>query len=236
VIVTPAPVVVATPDWSGLYIGGQLGYGRLAVSEDGDEEGEFDDTYSGPIFGAHAGFQQDFGRLVAGVEGSYARTGISEEDIFAGEDLGGLAEEFGLDPDDIADEFGGFDANVDSIARLGARLGFDAGRLMPYATAGISRTNLSTDGLGDALADAAPGVPEAAELRGEELEGTVDGRFFGAGVEYMMSDRFMIGAEVIRHSLDLEDAEFEALDMDLGGIEGVDSNITTIALRGSFKF
>ena len=61
--VAPAPVVVAAPnaDWSGLYVGGQLGYGDVDASAGGLDG-------SGFTTGLLAGYRADFGQFVAGVE------------------------------------------------------------------------------------------------------------------------------------------------------------------------
>ena len=54
--------VVASTDWTGGYIGGQLGYGNIdADVEDGD----------GFLGGLHAGYQQDLGTWVVGGEVDY---------------------------------------------------------------------------------------------------------------------------------------------------------------------
>lgn len=66
-IITPAPVVQAAPvqmsgDWTGGYVGGQLGYGSVDVGgTDGD----------GFLGGLHAGYQQDLGTFVVGAEADY---------------------------------------------------------------------------------------------------------------------------------------------------------------------
>ena len=72
----PAPVV-AGPDWSGFYAGGQLGFGD--VDAGGSTTGD------GLLGGVHAGYRFDFGGFVAGVEADYDAADI---------DLGGGA---GLD-------------------------------------------------------------------------------------------------------------------------------------------
>lgn len=59
-IAVPAPVVVAPGfDWTGFYVGGQLGYGDLSGG-----------GYSpdGMLYGVHAGYNYDFGNWVLGGE------------------------------------------------------------------------------------------------------------------------------------------------------------------------
>lgn len=69
--VAPAPIPVAAPsaDWSGAYIGAQLGYGDVGApgtALDGD----------GMLGGVHAGYRMDYGQFVAGAELSYDRADI----------------------------------------------------------------------------------------------------------------------------------------------------------------
>ncbi len=61
-----APVIMApvSADWTGFYVGGQLGYGDVSsnvVGVDGN----------GAIGGVHAGYRYDFGQFVAGAELAY---------------------------------------------------------------------------------------------------------------------------------------------------------------------
>lgn len=64
-MVAPAPVALPAPsaDWSGLYVGGQLGYGDIGSS--GTLGG------NGMTGGLLAGYRADFGQFVAGVEGNF---------------------------------------------------------------------------------------------------------------------------------------------------------------------
>ena len=58
-VVAPAPVMPASPDWTGPYIGGQLGFANIdtnAAGIDGD----------GAIGGIIAGYDYDFGDFVIG--------------------------------------------------------------------------------------------------------------------------------------------------------------------------
>lgn len=64
-VVAPAPITLPAPsaDWSGLYVGGQLGYGDIGSS--GALGGD------GMTGGLLAGYRADFGQFVAGVEGNF---------------------------------------------------------------------------------------------------------------------------------------------------------------------
>jgi len=73
--VVAAPPVVAvsvTPDWTGWYAGGSLGYGN--VNSDGPADG------SGVIGGLLGGYRYDFGQWVLGVEADYDWANIGLND------------------------------------------------------------------------------------------------------------------------------------------------------------
>lgn len=69
VIVQPAPVYAPSNDWTGAYIGAQIGYGDIGsggAGLDGD----------GALGGVHAGYRHDFGQFVTGVELDYDTSNI----------------------------------------------------------------------------------------------------------------------------------------------------------------
>jgi opacity protein-like surface antigen len=118
-VVPVTPVIAATTDWSGAYVGGQLGFGRLTFDDQAGEADIEDETFDGALYGLHAGYMFDFGRIVAGGEIDFDGTQIDVTE--AGEDM----------------------AEVGSIARAKLRLGYDAGRVLPYVTAGLARVTLT---------------------------------------------------------------------------------------------
>ncbi len=61
-VAAPVPYVAppAALDWTGFYVGGQLGYGRLEDTTRNEEE-------SGFVGGGHAGYDFDYGNFVLGV-------------------------------------------------------------------------------------------------------------------------------------------------------------------------
>ncbi|MEF3047662.1 outer membrane protein [Pseudotabrizicola sp. L79] len=65
----PVPMVAPSGEWTGGYVGAQLGYGDLGsagTAFDGD----------GAIGGVHAGYRFDYGQIVAGAEVSYDSANI----------------------------------------------------------------------------------------------------------------------------------------------------------------
>jgi opacity protein-like surface antigen len=67
----PAPVVYAGSDWSGFYVGGQLGYADFQADP-------FADDTNGGTYGVHAGYNYDFGSFVLGGEIDYDVADITD--------------------------------------------------------------------------------------------------------------------------------------------------------------
>ncbi len=100
-------------------------------------------------YGLHLGYDYQFANnFVLGTELEYDKTDV---------DLGGAA-------------------TVDGVTRLKLRGGYDLGRTLVYATAGIAEVDTSL--------------------------GNENGEFFGVGVAYKVTDRFTVGGEVLEHSFD----------------------------------
>jgi opacity protein-like surface antigen len=185
VVVAPAAPVSTGGDWTGFYVGGQLGFGTLNI-DDGDDATD-DEDYDGSLYGLHAGYMRDFGRIVVGAELDFDGTQITVED-----------------DSDATDDA----VDVGSVARAKLRVGYDAGRFLPYLTAGVAQVRLNAD---NAAID-------------DLLDDSYNGQFIGVGAAYQLNDRFMVGAEVLRHQFD--DTPFEDLETD----------VTTVSLRGSIRF
>ena len=169
-----APVAVAAPvvttpaaapsgDWTGVYLGGQLSYGQLGYELDDGDAGEAD--FNGATGGLHAGYMRDFGRIVAGAEVAHAWTDLEIDD----------------------EEVSTFDlgADLEAVTRAGVRVGYDAGRVLPYVTGGYANASFSE------------------ELPGSG-EDNADGYYFGGGVEYAVTESFSVGGEVLRHEFDVD--------------------------------
>lgn len=151
VVVPAAPVIQTGSDWSGFYLGGQIGYGMLD-SDDLNVDGE------GYLTGLHAGYQRDFGRFVLGAELEHNWGEIDIQNADTGADL---------------------DASVDRVLRAKLRLGYDAGRFLPYVTGGYAQAALSG-----------------------AVEDDIEGFVYGVGTEIRLNDRFSTGIEFLRHEFD----------------------------------
>lgn len=110
----------------------------------------------------------------------------------------------GLEGDyDVADiDIGGGPDSLDNVARLKLRGGYAMGPTLLYATAGAARAD--------------------ASVGGADLSDT--GWFGGLGVGYQVTDRLVLGGELLSHRFD-----------DFDG-SGLDVRATTATLRASFRF
>lgn len=100
-------------------------------------------------YGIHLGYDYDFGQFVLGGELEYDAMDVN---------VGGATD-------------------LDSVARLKIRGGYDMGRTLLYVTAGIAEANTST-------------------------LGSDTGGFGGIGLAYQVTDTFYVGGEVLGHRFD----------------------------------
>lgn len=181
-----APVAVAQVaetqylSWTGFYVGGQVGSqnadSTVLASDffEGEQvsyvEGDTVDLESdGTFYGIHAGYMYDLGRIVVGAEFDY--------DII---DLDEAAATYDGETDTVNID----EATDDTIARLKLRAGYDAGRFLPYATAGMARWDSDDE--------------------------NTNGVFFGAGVAFAATDNILIGGEILQHQFkDAFDTEYD---------------------------
>ncbi len=174
----PAPVVtpvVAPSDWTGFYTGVFLGYAD--DDADVDDEGgiALDDqpNPSGGLGGITGGYNFQSGQWVYGIEADIAATDLN--------DTGSL---------DAADSE--FEIDINSMATLRGRIGYDMGRWMPYATAGAAAADV------DYTFDTPAGSIDD--------DGTMTGYTVGFGAEYAINDRWSAKGEYLYTSIE---GEFE---------------------------
>jgi len=161
----PAPVPVApAPVMMGNDWTGFYAGGQLGYGQLDSSSITDSDDPSGAIYGVHAGYNYDFGSIVLGGEVDFDLTNIEADTP---------------------------ETDVDSVARLKAKLGYDAGQFMPYVTAGVARV----------------------ETSGTPLDGSTDGSFAGLGLSYMMSDTLIVGGEVLQHQFE-DVADVDGVDVD----------------------
>jgi outer membrane immunogenic protein len=134
---SPAAVVAATHNWTGIYVGGHAGYGWAKVK--GNDE--FGDPGSGDldgfIGGGQVGANYQIGNVVLGVEGEYSYSDVKKEIS--------LVPFFGAGDLKVRNEY--------YITATG-RLGYAFDRVLVYAKGGAAWTREKwdvNDGVGGAI-------------------------------------------------------------------------------------
>lgn len=169
--------VAATYNWSGAYIGAQVGYawGDARVGQT-FAPGSFDNygwgyNPSGGFGGLYAGFNHQFdGGLVLGIEGDYSFASVKDTTLYRA-----------LGVDDPG--FGGV-LKLDSVGSVRLRAGYALDRWLPFVTGGLAvgsykHTTVNLPG----------NVPYA------DVKDTITGYTLGAGVEYAVTDNWVVRGE-----------------------------------------
>ena len=115
-----APPAAPTGTWTGFYLGGQIGGAFGTARKDfiqGTTTGDFD--VSGVIGGGTAGYNQQFGLIVLGLEGDISGSGVKGET-------------------DCPNRLFTCGAENHWLATLRGRLGYSFDRFMPYVTGGVA--------------------------------------------------------------------------------------------------
>ena len=119
--VEPAPIAMPIAfDWTGFYIGAQVGYswGNVDITVDGYDSDLSPDA-DGVVGGAFVGYNVQFNQIVVGLEGDIEASGISGDD----------------DDDDALLEA---DADNNWQGSIRARLGFAFDNFLPYIQGGVA--------------------------------------------------------------------------------------------------
>lgn len=103
---------------------------------------------------------------------------------------------------DLNDATGATIGSLDSVHRLGVEAGYDAGPALIYGTAGVAQAS--------------------ATIGGADFQD--NGYFYGAGIDYLLTDQVTIGAEVLQHEFE----DFDSL--------GLDVSATTFGINAAFRF
>ncbi|GGH58325.1 outer membrane beta-barrel protein [Frigidibacter albus] len=199
----PAPVVVPAPvaapsNWAGGYAGVVLGYAEddVDITDDLGVSPDDQPKPKGGLAGLTGGYNFQSGNWVYGVEADIAKTDLSDKGTF---DL--TAEEY--------------DVEINSMATLRGRVGYDMGRWMPYATAGFAAADAdySFDTGADTISDG----------------NTMTGYSAGVGAEYAISDNWSAKGEYLYTNLE---GRFQAG----GGVESADVDHEIHAVRAGLNY
>ena len=219
-VVTDLPAepaaIVAPYSFAGAYVGVQGGYATGFIHPDAVIDGavaipgvptEYD--VDGYVLGAHAGYNVEFGRFVGGI---YADIDYVSLDLDITESFGATEFEYKLGDDK------GF------IARGLLKGGVAFDRTLVYAQGGIAYLNVDLENV-----DPVFGPPA---LVGADISFDGLGYAVGAGADYAVTDRILVGADYLYQAFDNFDAHVDGTSVDTRA----DLNLHTIRGKVSFRF
>lgn len=103
---------------------------------------------------------------------------------------------------DLGDDNSDISGELEAVARIKLNAGYDLGRALVYGTVG--------------------GAYAEASVAGDDLDG--NGYFYGIGADYAVTDRIVVGGEILRHEFD----DFDDTSVDL--------DATTVRAKVSLRF
>lgn len=176
-------------NWTGGYIGGQVGYGWGDVYQTSDPApGDYaHPDPDGWLGGVYAGYNYQFANnVVLGADADFAWTGADGSDLFYNSGVPA--------PDQYRSTF-----DVEWSGAVRARLGYAVDRWLPFAAAGVAFSKAEWNATDN-------GVPYRS------FDDTYVGWTIGVGTEYAFTDN-LIGRIEYRYS-DFGSAAFENVDVD----------------------
>jgi outer membrane immunogenic protein len=166
---TKAPAFVEANNWSGIYIGGQVGYdwavNRYTYNDGNGLIEDFNEpngSHSGSVAGGgKVGIQGQWSNFILGLEGNYTWTGVKQNDI-------------SLLAPPAARSW-----KTDGIADVVGKFGYSFDRWMIYVKGG--------------WADA--GITTSASLPTASVKKWQSGYTIGGGLDYKVTQNWIVGAE-----------------------------------------
>jgi len=201
--------VAHAQDWSGPYVGAQLGAGaRDTTWTDLDNDwvgfnvlADTSDS-SGVVVGGSVGYNWQFGAFVLGLQGDLSYADLSSTDV--GDQCACVT----------------IDTDVNYLATARANAGFAFGKFLPYITAGYTLTDLenSWTEAGDPT-DSWVGVSNETALT------------YGVGVRYAFSDTWAFGIEALRYDFETETSQnVNGFRMD------IENEVDVVQATAAFQF
>lgn len=207
---SPAPAVAPLPNWSGLYLGGTIGYGWSKITGvESDVGTNFSTNISGALVGVHSGYNLQYGQWVIGYEGDYSGT------------LGQGWSKESCDPGSTGGCGTFMHGELHGLASMRARLGFAFDRTLIYATGGV--------GWGFYRGFVSSGSSINSPTK------TVTGGVVGGGIEWRYSQNFSFRLEGFDYLLSRSWGQDS--DGPSSGCSCVSSkNVAVIRFGGSYHF
>jgi outer membrane immunogenic protein len=173
------PAAIGLFNWTGFYLGGNLGYGRSPGSVDISANGPFlsiPETLSGVIGGVQGGANWQTGNAVFGIEGDIQGSGQSASNAIT-RTLAATAVTPAITAISNSDK-------ITSFGTLRGRVGVASNHALAYLTAGVGylsfRSDLNFTGLG------------SASYSGTQLAGVI-----GGGMEFAVVNNWSVRAEYL---------------------------------------
>jgi outer membrane immunogenic protein len=176
------PLVERSYDWTGFYLGGDVGWQRSSIGLSAIFAGapaplSYSPAHSSVAYGGFLGYQYQFGQWVLGVEGGYTAASGSG-------DLGAVPATTIFFPGGT----GTASAKLKDIWNLGARAGFavgSQGNWLPYLTGGYASGRFQFSGVTTGVAAS------------ESASTTAKGGYLGAGLDWALMTNSFLGGNVI---------------------------------------
>ena len=226
----PPPVPVFT--WTGLYVGGQIGYAWgqdpvtwIGTANDLDPAaGAFTGSPQGVIGGAHVGYNLQINPwLVIGLEGSVDGTSLRKTVVVPLADFPG-------------DTFGSMTANSNAGVQgsTRGRIGVAFDRVLLYGTGGVAVTSFNTNYFD--TAGFFTGVPGTNAT----ISNTRAGFTVGGGIEYAVTDNWSVQAEYrysnFGHTADYPFANLNNNVLPAGGYFVAQHHLTESQVQVGFSY
>jgi outer membrane immunogenic protein len=210
---TKAPALAPAYDWSGFYVGGDLGgqWSDIGVSRPLAPLA-YGFRHDSVAVGGHAGYQHQWGQFVLGVEGAY---------MAAFDQSGQLATPA------VSIFFPGgtgtATAKLRDIWSIGGRVGFAPNNWLFYGTGGYASGSFAFDAASGAGSEHAAVRP--------------DGFYVGGGVEYALAQNWILGVEYRHYEFDTKTTASTTINFG-GFTEPVkfDTKTDVVMGRVSYKF
>jgi len=236
-----------TINWSGVYVGADVGKAFTSTNFSSDFAFLTPDSYSesGLAGGLHVGYGEQIGKLYLGVEGAW--TGYSN--AIVGDFLTN-APLFGppADPSHcsrgalcsprtvfVTELTESFETQIRSIASFKARLGYSVGRFLPYLATGVAGGTIPTRYLAETNLKMMRGIAVLSQSRSgytvDDSEFAI-GYTLGGGMEYALTSKVSIRGEYAFTDLGKRSFAHE----DGSGSESFRTQLQEARLGISFRF
>lgn len=203
-----AAPMVATAPWSGIYVGGQIGYawskGGYTVNQTTLASEAFNFNPNSFIGGGHLGIQHQWGHFVLGIEGTYSGINLDQT-----QPSSLIVSERHL--------------TTNGIATVVAKAGYAWDQWLVYGKAGWADLKVSTHTFTPATSNSS------------DTSGWVSGYTLGAGFDYMVLRNVILGADFnyYRASTDRSTNFSNGLPVTFSGIN---ENVYAVTARASYLF